>query len=282
MDANHQRLPYDVTEYILDLASDPFLHTTDENAKPKQTLLICTLVCKTWLAYARRRLVSQYMRSGVVKIFPTSQAFLTLKEIFCSPLCTLDPAFIRYLDIVARPYSHKTENSVPFFTLVSTLNEISFPSLNTLRFQNIRPDFDESGDDDISLSSVSSTSPTLPQVKNLAFSVYTYTPLAFEIDAKTTQFFPCLESLTVHGGESGNQRRNASLSFLPPPQSLQSLVVDTATFVGLVEWLTATNHTNISSLSIQDSTDTEEEVVSRLTSGLDTLGNSLEEFKLST
>ncbi len=153
MDANHQHLPYELVDLIIDFASDPSFQTADCDTLPKQTLLVCALVCKTWLWPARRRFLSLYFEAGVVKLLATPQAFLKFHDAFNSPLCTLDPTFIRVLNIQDWLYSRATV-IFPFSTLLSILTEISLPSLRTIRLENIEPNFDrfnvEYDDDDTS------------------------------------------------------------------------------------------------------------------------------------
>ncbi len=280
-DVDHQRLPYDVAELIIDFASDPPTHNQvpGESPTPKTTLLVCALVCKTWLSHTRRRLLSLYFASGVVEIFSAPQNFLTFSDIFRSPLCTLDPAFIRGLSIVARP-DKEDDKVFPFLTLSSILSEISFPSLDTLRFRDTFPKFNE-GESDRASFSVPPT--TFPQVKNLIFEFRLGSP-EIGLIALTSQFFPCLESLAVFEVRPGTQNQNERLFYLLPPQSLRKLVADKATFVYLAEWLAACSHTNISSLSIEDGFSRDQEVdqdfLRRLFLALDVVGRSLKELQL--
>ncbi len=144
MDANHQHLPYDVVEIIIDFVSDTSLQTTDRKMSPERTLLVCALVCNTWLWPARHRLTSLYPRLGVVKLHATPQDFLKLHDIFTSPLCTLDPVFIQVLNIRVEAQFQDSKACVPFSTLLPILTEISLPSLHTINFWGILPCFDGS------------------------------------------------------------------------------------------------------------------------------------------
>ncbi len=281
MGTNRQCLPYDITDLIIDFASDPSLCTTSNTSTLKCMLLLCALVCKSWLLHARRRLVSFYFPEGVVKIGPDSQAFFTFRDIFCSPLCTLDPSFIRSLSIDARGYTNPEDRVFPFFRLLSIINEISLPSLDTIYFESACPDFakDEDHDDN---TSHEPSSLALPQVKNLkleALSYHNSSPL--DVIVKTTQFFPYLGSLTVYGLiEPGDQ---SQYERLPPfrSHSLRKLVVNTSYFLTLVGWLVVCCHTNISSLSIRDDDDDfGEDTKEQIFSALDAVGHSLEEFTL--
>ncbi len=283
MDANCPYLPYEITELIIDIASEPSQaqyrgRYVDRNS----TVLMCALVCKSWVSQARRRLLTLYFPSGVVRIFSYRQDFLLFHDIFCSPLCTLDTALIQVLSIW-----HPDGNDVfPFSLLLSALHGISLPSLNTIRFHLTCPVFDDNGESDGTSSSSSlGVSSTLLSVKNLTFETGVYISPALRAVAKTIQFFPCLETLSVYGVTFNNQgRKIKAVSYPGPPQSLRKLVVDPATLGYLVKWLAAYNRTDIKSLSIADihcghsGVELED---SRLLLALDTLGHSLEEFELS-
>ncbi len=270
-----QRLPNDVTEIIVDFASYRNLQNPHENSDSKHTLLACALVCRSWLSHARRRLESLCFKSGIVNICLKSQEFEVFRDIFRSPLCTLDPSFIKSLEIKDGPGD---ENIFPFFTLLSII--AAFPSLDTLRFQEVCPSFSEGEDD---TSSPPFPAP-FPQVKNLTFSVHFYDSSPLGIIAKTCHFFPYLESLTVYGADCGGQYQSENLSALSqfrPAHSLRKLVVDTTSFVSLFGWLAACHHTNFSSLSIQDDQYTEPNEIKQLYPFLDAVAHSLEDFQLS-
>lgn len=286
MDANHQHLPYDVVELVIDFASEPFIWTTSRNTVSKHILLVCALVCKTWLWPARRRLLSLCFKLGVVKLDATPKAFLYFHEVFNSPLCTLDSAFIRRLKIKARLAYSKAFVILPFSTLLSILTEISLPSLHTIRFRDIYPIFNsfnieiEEEDSSTCYSVTPVSHGTLSQVRKLVFSASQYGPSALGFIAKTTRYFPCLESLTVTCWFGAGLRLNGNSCFFRPPQSLRKLVVDTLTCVGLVAWLATCGHANISLLLLQDGKYMVEGAITRLLLALDTLGCGLEEFEL--
>ncbi len=287
MDASHQHLPYEVVDIIIGFASDLSLRTASWDTLPRQTLLVCALVCNAWLWPARCRFLSLYCKLGVVSLDATPQAFHKLHDVFTSPLCTLDPTFIRALEICSR--FSKVE-VVPFSTLLYILTRISFPSLHTIRFHGIYPNFNdlnvEGEDYDNGTSSVVTGVPqvSLPQVRELVISASVYNrsrPSALGFIAKSTQLFPCLESLTVLDQyDIGIFNQNGDVCSLPPPQSLRKLVVQTSTIMGLAKWLAACGHTSISSISLQGAEYMEERVLSRLLLVLHTFGHGLEELEL--
>ncbi len=285
MDADPRRLPYEILELIIDFASDPSPQNTNWYMRPKRTLLlVCALVCRTWLSIARPRLVAFHVKLGVVKLFATPQEFLTFRNVFGSPLCTFDRTLIRVLNIGARSY-WKTFVVSPISMLLYILSEISLPSLHTISFPNVyltpKPSIDKD-DDGIGTFVPPMSQATLPQVTKLVFSAFEFGPLALGFIVKTTQFFPCLESLTAQRERGAGLKldEKENLCHIRPPQSLRELVVDASTIVGLVEWLTACDHTNISSLLLHDDNWLNEGAVNHLSLALNTLGRSLEELEI--
>ncbi len=288
MDANHQhpeRLPYDVVELIIDFASDPSIRTKDWRL-PKRTLLVCALVCNTWLLHARRRLLSLYYKNGFVKLKATAQAFHKFHDVFDSPLCTLDPTFIRTLSIC----TSKAKTTFPLSTLLSILTGISLPSLRRISFHGIYPYSDnlivEDAEEDGGTPYVATGVPqvTLPQVTELDITPRNHDyncPVVLDFIVKTAQFFPYLESIAVFDEfDLDVFYQHGDLRSFPPPQSLRKLVVDTATFVSLIKWLRVCDHTAISSISLRGAEYVEERVLGRLMQELNTLVHGLEELEI--
>lgn len=280
MDTNDH--PSEIAELIIhfatDTLSDIFQQTANKDPGHKRMLLACALVCKTWLWPARRRLFHLDYRLRNITTSPRSLP--AILDIFHSPLCTLDPGSIYFLEITVGPDSQEAEQTISFFKLLSTIDRIPFLSLRSLIFRGVSLDFDIDQD-----GSPNSLVPTaLPQIKYFSFESPKDNPLPFENVVRATQLFPSLENLTARG-TTGIQNRSEVVYSFRPPQSLRWLCADTSTFFRMVDWLTAfePKYTNIPMLSIYDSiTDhREQEVNSRVSLALDTLGHRLEEFNLS-
>lgn len=276
MATNHYcYLPPEVIEIIFHFVLGRVLLTKKWRSDCRHILSNCALVCKTWLWPARRRLRSLYFkREYAVSIQPTLQELVALSEVFHSPLCTIDPGIIQVLTI----RSTQKGDFVPLTTSLSTLDRISLPSLHTLSFVNVNPEFGKSSE------TTSSFAPTIrSKIKAIEFRGDSLCQ-PFESVVYATHLFPMTETLTAYN-TSWDRRHNKRLHSFCPPQSLQKLDVDTLTFVYLVEWLIAkSGHSSISSLSVHDTTGMHNGplVSRRLPLLLDLLGPNLKEFELCT
>ncbi len=282
MNINHQYLPPEVVETIVNFAS----HFTNKRGRldSKRTLLDCALVCKTWLWPARRRLQSLHLNLERVSIISTR--ILTFSDIFGSPLCTFDSDLIQTLTI--HP-NHNTRHGdlVPVLRLLSALERISLalPSLHTLSFCDTNLNFSDNGHNDASDSPDDSTTATVrSKIKTLKFQNVQGSE-SLDSVVQAASLFPSLETLKAKRASWDRRHNKKLLSFRPPP-SLRRLDVDTLTFVSVMEWLVAFKYdfTPIVSVSIDESLSQHKDqlITDHLPRDLGLLGSNLQECELCT
>ncbi len=241
-DHEHQHLPQEVVEIILDFALRFILDQYwNERRNSKRILFRCALVCKSWLWPARRRLQSfLYLK----RVSIASNRILAFSNAFRSPLCTLDATEVQTLTIEADSEA-RGDGGFALFPM-SALDGIFLPSLHTLSFQNILFIFNN-GD---------LTDTTVLPFNIRTLKIENVNPGSFESATHVASLLPSLETLIVRRTSLWNRRRNKNkkrLSYTPPP-TLRKLDVDTLTFLYVMEWLVASKFdlSNIASVSIHN------------------------------
>lgn len=210
---NHHNLsiPVETLEHIIQFIQDP--DDTEGSRKPKHglTLLTCALVCRIWVSLARRRLLAVCFPLGRVTITSNPVDFREFVNVFQSPLCTLDPTFIKTLQFLpSPPLKSCCKDALQrefFLVALRLLDATLFPSIQQFEFIYESPLFsNESGSNFFDSPSL----PVLSQIKSLDI-LYPHVP--FEDVICTVRLCPFIEELSYHQ--------------LPPPESLRKLILNT-------------------------------------------------------
>lgn len=259
-------LPVETLEHILWLIPDSDDAKESWNRKHRPTFLACALVCKTWMFLARSRLLSLYFREGRVQITKPGKV-RDLVTIFKSPLCTLDPAFIKTLCLA--PYTNPLYDYGGSHFLIR-LDASLFPSLQSLVFHRSL----------LSFETRCGSRSVLSRIKFLSICPPSGTP--FECVIHIIQLCPFVEEINLTYDSEQDSSDRDLYEELPPPKSLRKLVVDVPTLRETTEWLTRCQPapTTIVSLEISNFTWDEDVESLHLQTLLDHLGPNLEELTL--
>lgn len=255
MDYHDLYLPTETLEHIINLIPDSDDRHEHWHSKHRHVLLVCALVCRTWMSIARRRLLSLYFPTGVIKIRRDAKDILALVDVFRSPFRTLAPAFIKTLCFTpflqlksSSTVQHRNTKPQSFRGALSTLDAVTFSSLRTFEFENgSQPPSDGEGDED------AVTTPPLPvlyQIKTLVFHIF-HCQLFSDV-VHLIRLCPFVEEVTVFVADSSYRIMDLSLHQLHPPIYIRSLVLDTQALLEMTDWMMMCqpNYTNISSLMI--------------------------------
>lgn len=257
MDYNDLYLPAEMLEHIINLIPDSADRQERWHSERKQTLLACALVCKTWTSVARRRLLSLYFPTGVIKIRRDLGEIFALADIFRSPFRTIDPAFIKTLHFIAylrlNP-SPRVElcnaKAQSFRGALSTLDAATFRSLRTFEFDSGSRPPSDAGDDDDGLA----TPPlqVLSQIKTLVFRIF-HCHLFGDV-IHIIRLCPFVEEVTAFIADSSYRIMDPSLHQFHPPIYLRHLALDMQALLEVTDWMMGCqpNYTNISSLVVYD------------------------------
>lgn len=267
-------LPVETLEHIIWLIPDTNDAEERRYCKHRPTFLACALVCKTWMSFARCRLLSLYFPEGEIKITSEPKNILKLVDTLQSPLCTLNPTFIRVLCCTLSknllPYEIDANHEL-FFMVLSVINASLFPSLQKIVLDHLL--FPERSSRHFTASSKS----VLFRIKSLVISPPP-SPF-FKNIIQTVRLCPSVKELRLEAG------RIHELPFrlyqeLPPPKSLRKLVLDVTALCEVAKWLTLCRpaHTRISSLTITDFCWTEGSLDYDMF--LDQIGSNLKELVL--
>lgn len=286
MNANYCHLPTEILQHIIEqVPSHPYdIKLRQEN---KEILFTCALVCKTWMLLSRRRFLSLYFPSGRIAIDADPREILSLNDLFRSPLCTLDPAWIKLL--LLNRYVSFREDRTDFFASLSLLDARKFPSLRAIELDgNYQVRFHEDGGDDDSNVADNPVQPHLSPIKSL--KILTGGSVSFEDIISVIHLFPSLEQLMVssvqdegHGSVFRHHPRHHHHHPFPnPPMSLRKLTLGTLLLPEMTRWMMShpQDHLNISSFTLISSWWNNDSESDYLRSLLDGIGPSLEELVL--
>lgn len=276
MDYQKPELPLETLEHILWLIPDSNDLKECKERKHRPTFLTCALVCKTWMSLARRRLLSLYFPDGRVTIASGLDDVFGLVDIFLSPLCTLDPTFIRILCISSfrKPFHEVGIYHQLFLTVLPNLDASLFPSLQSFEFYGLLL-----SNENEYHPCTSPSSPIFSQIKSLIIHPPHRPP--FQEIIYTIRLCPFVEEVTVWSGDVEETEPHLYRE-LRPPRSLQKLSLDVPVVGEMVKWmmLSGPPHTTIPSLTICDLAWNEEIGDPDLRKLLNYVGPNLEELVL--